>query len=59
MKRIINPGFLRFVLSWISDDIARLVMILQILGSSFFAVYTAALYIYVRRELSTTKKSSV
>ena len=52
------PDSLRFVLNWISDDIARIVMILQILGSSFFAVYTAILYVYVSRELTTIKKST-
>lgn len=51
------PSFLRFLLNWISDDVAKVVMSLQILGSSFAAVYTAALYMYVRRELSMSKKS--
>lgn len=46
------PTSLRFILRWISNDIARTVMILQILGSLFFGGYTALLYVAVKRELS-------
>lgn len=49
------PSFLRFVLRWITDGIARIVMIIQILGSAFFAGYTALLYVAVKQELSKTQ----
>lgn len=45
------PSFLRFLLLWISNDIAKLVMVLAIVGALFAMVYTAALYVFVRREL--------
>lgn len=46
------PDFLRFLLLWISNDIAKLVMVLGIVGTLFATVFTAALYVFVRRELS-------
>ncbi len=52
------PDFLRFVLAWISDGIARVVMVLTIFGASFFAAYTVALYVYVQRLLLAAKESS-
>lgn len=54
----ILPASLRFILQWISDDIARIVMILQILGSLFFGGYTALLYVAVKRELSKPQSSA-
>ncbi len=46
------PNFLRFLLQWISNDIARVLMLLGIIATPVMAVYTAVLYVFVRRELS-------
>jgi len=46
------PGFLRFLLQWISNDIARVLMVLGIIVTLVMAIYTAMLYVFVRRELS-------
>jgi len=46
------PGFLRFLLQWISNDIARVLMVLGIIVALVMAIYTAILYVFVRRELS-------
>jgi cytochrome bd-type quinol oxidase subunit 2 len=48
------PNFLRFLLAWISDEIAKALVILAILGTTLFTIYDALLYVYVRRELSKT-----
>lgn len=45
------PGFLRFLLQWISNDIVRVVMAIGIVASPVVAIYTVALYVFVRREL--------
>jgi len=47
------PGFLRFLLQWISNDFARGVMALAMIVIPVAAVYTAALYVFVRRELKS------
>jgi len=47
------PGFLRFLLQWISNDLARGVMALAMILIPIAAVYTAALYVFVRRELKS------
>ncbi len=49
------PNFVRFAISWITAEIARAVMIIQILGAGFFGAYTALLYLNVRRILKTQK----
>jgi len=46
------PSFLRFLLQWISNDIARVLMVLGIIATVVMAIYTAILYVFVRRELS-------
>ena len=46
------PGFLRFLLQWISNDIARVLMVLGIIVTLVMAIYTAILYVFVRRELA-------
>ena len=46
------PNFLRFLLQWISNDIARALMLLGVIATPVMAVYTAVLYVFVRRELS-------
>jgi hypothetical protein len=46
------PNFLRFLLLWISNDVAKVLLTIGIIGLSAAAVYTATLYVFVRRELS-------
>ncbi len=45
------PSFLRFLLQWISNDIARVLMVLGIIAAPIMAIYTALFYVLVRREL--------
>lgn len=45
------PTFLRFLLQWISNDIARVLMTIGIIGTLIMGVYNALLYVFVRREL--------
>jgi len=46
------PSFLRFLVQWISNDIARVLMVLGIIVTLVMAIYTAILYVFVRRERS-------
>jgi len=46
------PTFLRFLLQWISNDIARILMALGLIVSPVRAIYTAIVYVFVRKELS-------
>ncbi|UCG44582.1 MAG: hypothetical protein JSV58_04030 [Candidatus Bathyarchaeota archaeon] len=46
------PDFLKFLLLWITNDIARVLMILAMIVTLIMAIYTAAFYLLVRRELS-------
>ena len=46
------PDFLRFLLLWISNDVARVFLAIAIIASPVVLVYTALLYVFVRRELS-------
>ena len=46
------PDFLRFLLQWISNDIARVPMVLVIIVAPVMAIYYAIMYVFVRRELS-------
>jgi len=46
------PSFLRFLLQWISNDIVRVLMVLGIIVTLVMTIYTALLYVLVRRELS-------
>lgn len=46
------PDFLRFLLLWISNDVARVLLAIAIIASLIMLVYTALLYVFVRRELS-------
>ena len=46
------PDFLRFLVKWISNDIARVLMVLGIIVTLVMAIYTAIFYVLVRRELS-------
>jgi len=42
------PGSLRFLVQWISNDIARVVMVLYIIAMGFAAVYAPIAYKFVR-----------
>ena len=46
------PDFLRFLLQWISNDIAKVLMVLGIIVTLVMAIYNAIFYVLVRRELS-------
>ncbi|MEE9163256.1 MAG: hypothetical protein V3U17_00440 [Thermoplasmata archaeon] len=46
------PESLRFLLQWISDDVAKVVMTIAIIATSIRIIYTSVLYVSVRRELS-------
>lgn len=46
------PSSLRFLLQWISNDLVKVLMALGIIASPIVAIYTAALYVFVRKELS-------
>ena len=46
------PSFLRFLLRWISNDIAKIFMVLGIIASIAMTAYTAILYVFVREELT-------
>ena len=46
------PTFVRFLLQWISNDIARVLMVIGIIVAPIMMVYTAVLYVFVRKELS-------
>ncbi len=44
------PGAIRFVLAWITDDIAQVVLILQVIIGSISALLTIWKYLSVRRQ---------
>ncbi len=46
------PESLRYLLQWISDDVARVLMTIAIIGATIGIIYTGVLYVSVRRELS-------
>ncbi len=46
------PSFLRFLLQWISNDIAKMLMVLGIVVTLIMAIYNAIFYVLVRRELT-------
>ena len=46
------PDFLRFLVQWISNDIAGVLMVIGIIVAPIVAAYTAIMYMLVRRELS-------
>jgi len=46
------PDFLRFLLQWISNDIARVLMVLGLIVAPVMALYQGISYMFVRRELS-------
>ena len=46
------PDFLRFLLQWISNDVARVLIVLALIVATVMALYQGILYVFVRRELS-------
>ncbi|MBA7543899.1 hypothetical protein ES705_36242 [subsurface metagenome] len=50
------PLFLRFLVQWISNDIARIIIIIIIIINLVVAVYATILRVSVRKELSKRKK---
>lgn len=46
------PDFLKFLLQWISNDVARVLMVIGIIAALIMAAYNAIFYVLVRRELS-------
>lgn len=50
----ILPEFLRFLLQWLSNDIAGAFMIVGIIVSIIVAAYNAVLYLFVRKALAKT-----
>jgi hypothetical protein len=53
------PRFLEFLLQWVSDYVARILMVLGIIGSAAMAAYNAVLYVFVRRELAKPQTVNV
>jgi len=43
------PDFLRFLLQWISNDIARVLMVLITIVTLVFAIYATILHVFVRK----------
>jgi len=53
------PDFLKFLLQWVTNDIARTLMIIGIVVAPAMAIYNALMYVLVRRELSKqTRKAA-
>ncbi len=50
------PDFLRFLVQWISNDIARVVIVLWTIVNLVAAVYYGILRVFVRKELSKRKE---
>jgi hypothetical protein len=50
------PEFLRFLVQWISNEIARIVIVLWTIVNGTAAVYYAILRVLVRKAQSTTAK---
>ena len=50
------PDFLRFLVQWISNDIARVLMVIGIILHLVMEVYSAILRLVVRKERSRRKK---
>lgn len=46
------PSSLQFLLSWISDNIAKALMVIAIIASIFIILYTTLLFLAVRRKLA-------
>ncbi len=46
----VPPSVLRFLVQWVSNDIARVLMAVGIVVSPLMTIYTTMLYAFVRRE---------
>ncbi|UCE29778.1 MAG: hypothetical protein JSV85_03445 [Candidatus Bathyarchaeota archaeon] len=46
------PDFLKFLLLWISNDVAKVLMVLAMIVTLVMSIYTATFYVLVRKELS-------
>jgi hypothetical protein len=46
------PSFLRFLVQWISNDIARVLMVLGIIVLAVAAVYSPLAYGFIKREIT-------
>ncbi len=53
------PDFLKFLLQWISNDIARTLMIIGIVIAPVMITYNALMYLLVRREISKQTRKAV
>lgn len=49
------PRALEFLLNWISNDLARFLMVLGFIGTPIMLAYNAIMYTLVRRELNRPK----
>lgn len=45
------PDFLKFLLQWISNDIAKILMLVGMVVAPVMIIYNAIMYVLVRREL--------
>ncbi len=52
------PESIRFLMSWISDGLARLFLLLAVVVSVFIIPYTTILYIIIRQKLSQSPQIS-
>ncbi len=50
------PEFLRFLVQWISNDIARIVMMLTIIGYMYAAVYAPKAYGFIGKKSSKSEE---
>ena len=50
------PSSLQFLISWISDGLAKMLMAVAIIASIFIILYTTLLYLAVRRKLTGSTK---
>jgi hypothetical protein len=48
------PSALRFLLAWVTDEIGRVVLILQIIVGTIWAIVTVVIYLSVRRREHAT-----
>ncbi len=46
------PDFLKFLLQWITNDIARILMLIGMVVAPVMVIYNAIMYVLVRQELS-------
>ncbi|MEO9319889.1 MAG: hypothetical protein ABI361_04375 [Nitrososphaera sp.] len=49
------PSFMRFMVAWITNDIARVFLAIGIVATSIFAIVSAAIYLSVRKILLSSE----